>query len=270
MKKAGFIIASTINLIPFAMLLLFLVVNPKLPVLFGRDKVKEEIAIKYITAFFNKDLEELKELSNPDEFEVAFLPQLKNLYAHSDMKKMDRYDLIDSGINKNNEAIICHYYYEIESNSKLFIIKIDIKTKGNLNYIENMSIEPISSHAMHLGRLTNYLANKNVIAILIFAIIATYICQLSINYVWKDISNKKWLWYLLSLITFPAFSINKANGTILFSLLSIHLPALNLSRQGNIGLWQITTGLPIIAIIIVVKKLIHQYRLKEANRNPTT
>ncbi len=90
--------------------------------------------------------------------------------------------------------------------------------------------------------------------LLMFASVAT--CLIGVVLIWRGRwLKRRWLWTLGSLLGFASFGLNWSTGTWTMSFVNVSLLGATATRALPFGPWILTFGIPVIAIIVIVRWL---------------
>lgn len=77
----------------------------------------------------------------------------------------------------------------------------------------------------------------------------------------------RWLWLLVTLIAFPVFNLNWTSGDWNMQWASIRLAGMNYYRLGDFGPWVLSFGMPIGAVLALIRTRLLQARDETSDAN---
>jgi hypothetical protein len=145
--------------------------------------------------------------------------------------------------------------YQMEYTTEWILARVSLSKKANQWLVSGLNIEYTPHSA--LVSLDFTLTDKTVLHYVFFTLSVIVPCfvlaTLVVCYKTK-VDGRKWLWYFAILICFANFKLNWSTGEVAIQPLSISLFGASFSRSGLLAPWVIGFGLPLGAIVFILKR----------------
>lgn len=270
MKKALYYVSMAFVLLPIPFMLFFYIFNPTLHLFAVRDSVAEKASIEFVTFVVNKDIVSIENAIDKSMFENDFMFKIKSFYATNDFGSIQNIELVETGERKSTKDGSKKDYFsssfEVKVNNSYYLTTIVIDKLKKDQSIVGFNLKQIGKPVKEITSLRSIRINMKNSCLFIYGLAMLVVSFLAIRKIHNNTNDYKSISYIGVLVGFLALAIDLNLNKFSFQPISIHFPALSISKLGNLGDWNMVVSIPIYAIYVLVK---NKSKPKEVENVPT-
>ena len=216
---------------------------------------EQQLALQTAQQLRNGDVNELAKISSP---------QLKPILQHAAAevrpiltRAQGPFTIETIGVDEvSGEPTTKAFNLEAGSGSNWALAQIVFQgAPGSWNlagfHVLPANVEPVKANDFSISRrgLLGYI-------VLLLMVGCVALSLTAVTLIWRrPWLNRRWLWTLGSLFGFAGFALNWSNGTWAILYVNASLLGASATKIGPLGPWILSFGIPIVAIVVIVRWL---------------